>query len=62
MCCNSSSQSNQGSPCGCHGKSCFGPELWSKKKKIQYVNNSIVCLQSQVKDLEDKLDELKKDR
>jgi hypothetical protein len=58
MCCNSSSQTSHSGNCGCQSKSCFAPALWSKKRQIQYVKNSIACLQSQVKDLEDKLDEL----
>jgi hypothetical protein len=62
MCCKSSSQTNQGGQCGCQSESCFSAELWSKKKQIQYVKNSITCLQSQVKDLGDKLNELEKDK
>lgn len=62
MYCNSSSQPSHNSNCGCQSKSCFGPMFWSKKKKIQYVRNSITCLQSQVKDLKDKLDELEKEK
>lgn len=60
MCCNSSSQSNFSGNCGCRGNACCNPMLWSRKKQIQHVKNSIACLQIQLKDLEDKLDELEK--
>jgi len=60
MCSNSSSQAHSGCNCGCRSQSCFQPMLWSKKKQIQYVKDSITCLQSQAEDLKDKLGELEK--
>lgn len=60
MCFNSFSQSGFGGNCGCRSRSCFHHMLWSRKKQIEYVKNSIACLQGQVKDLEDKLKELEK--
>ena len=61
MCdCNSTPKQTPGCSCGCQGNPCFSSTLWSKKKQIQYVKNSIDCLKSQAKDLQDKLDELEK--
>jgi hypothetical protein len=61
MCCDTKSQHGQGhkSSCGCGGTSCFGPAFWSKKKRIQMVENSIECLQTKVADLQELLQELK---
>ncbi len=62
MCCETKTQSDHGCSCGCGGPVSFGPALWSRKKRIRMVENSIECMQSQLKDLEELLQELKADK
>lgn len=61
MCCNSSSHNVSGGHCGCRSHTRFQPMLWSRKKQIQHVKDTISCLQDQVADLEDKLHELERE-
>jgi len=66
MCCESTIQRGKkqghGGFCGCGGPACFGPSFWSRKKRIQMVENSLECLREQVKDLEEFLKELKAEK
>ncbi len=62
MCCQTNTKSGHGASQGCSGPACFGPMFWSKKKRVRTVENSIECLQSQLKDLEELLVELKADK
>lgn len=63
MCCETKSHNKHGHGgscgCGCGGHSLGGPMFWSRKKRIRMVENSIGCLQSQLKDLEEVLKEMK---
>lgn len=62
MCCETNTQKGNGCSCGCGGSACLGPAFWSRKKRIRMVENSIECLQSQLKDLEELLGELKAEK
>ncbi|MBU1343984.1 MAG: hypothetical protein KKE44_14520 [Proteobacteria bacterium] len=62
MCHKPAPHADQSCNCGCSGMSCFAPGLWSKKKQVQVVKDSIACLQSQVKDLEERLNELQQEK
>lgn len=59
MCCETKTQNHHGSSCGHGGPACFGPAFWSKNKRIRMIENSIECLRSQLKDLEELHKELK---
>lgn len=57
MNCNSKQSGNQS--CGCQKNVLSNPELWSKKKKINYLENSLKCLQEHIAEIEESIKELK---
>ncbi len=44
--------------CGCSG-SLSNPALWSKKKKLEVLENNLECLEKQTKEIEESIKELK---
>lgn len=62
MCCDTnvkhSAKHGKNASCGCKSAACSGPMFWSKKKRIRMVEHSIECLQSQIDDLKELLQEL----
>ena len=66
MCCepgmHSGKSSGHSDACGCGGPACFGPAFWSKRKKIQMVEDSLGSLRERIKDLEELLKELKEEK
>ena len=57
MCCNSNQQKNI---CLCHGNFSNNPALWSRKKKINLLEEHLECLQKQVIETKEALEELNK--
>ena len=58
MCCNSNQQKNN--HCACQDNFTNSPALWSKKKKISVLEEHLECLQKQVLETKEVLEELKK--
>lgn len=63
MCCDSTTQHStkhsHGGSCGCGGPTFFGSSFWSKKKRIQILEQSLECLQERAEDIKEFLKELK---
>lgn len=66
MCCETTTQHGKkhghGGSCGCgSGPACHGPFFWSKKKRIQILENSLECLEERANDIKELLKELKEE-
>jgi hypothetical protein len=58
MCCNSNQQKNI---CSCREDNLINnPAFWSKKKKINLLEEHLECLQNQIIETKETLEELKK--
>jgi hypothetical protein len=57
MCCNSNQQKNI---CSCQDNFINNPAFWRKKKKITLLEEHLECLQKQVIEIKETLEELKK--
>lgn len=57
MCCNSNHQKDMFL---CQGKSINNPALWSRKKKITLLEEHLECLEKQVSETKEALEEIKK--
>lgn len=55
-----SSNQGQSCSCSCNGKYSSNPALWSKKKKVEFLEEHLTCLEKQVDDVKETLNELKK--
>jgi tRNA G26 N,N-dimethylase Trm1 len=64
MCCGHTAHHGKkhghGGSCGCGGH--VGPVFWSKKRKIKMLEEMLAELREEVKDIEELIDELKKEK
>ena len=51
-----------GSSCCCGGASHLGPVFWSKKRKLKMLEQVLENLREEVKDIEEMIEELKKEK
>jgi hypothetical protein len=58
MCCNSLQQKSNF--CQCQGSNLNNPLLWSKRKRIDLLENYLANLKEQIIEIEETLEELKK--
>ncbi len=60
MCCQTNSSAHQG--CSCQIGQFSNPVLWSRKKKLDSLNNMLDCLKTREQEIEEAITEIKDDK